>query len=336
MAGGAAPRGLGGGRGAAYTAPQQIGCVPFLRIDFDRKRAARYGIDARAVLDVVEAIGGHIGSLVVVGDAQLATQVRFRAEDRSGLARIRALRVQRPGGGSVPLSEVCRIAVVDDPAEISRNQVQRRTVVQTNVRGRDTQSFVAAARQAVSRQVNLPPGYRIEWAGQFQNLDQATARLSLVVPVALALIFVVLFVVFDSARLSLLVFLNLPIAATGGIFALVLRGLPFSVSAGIGFIALFGVAVLNGVVLVSSIVRLREDGAAPEQAATKAADIRLRPVLSTALVASLGFLPMALSTSAGAEVERPLATVVIGGLLTSTLLTLLVLPSLYPWFTKRS
>ena len=323
---------VGGVRGAADTAPQQVGSLPFLRIDIDRQKLARYGINARDVLDVVEAIGGHIGSKVVVGDAQLATQVRFAPQDRTGLARIRALRVMRPAGGSVPLSEVCRIAVIDGPSEISRDGVQRRTVVQTNVRGRDARSFVAAAQRAVSRQVRLPPGYHIEWSGQFRNLDQATARLSLVVPVALALIFIVLFVVFGSVRLTLLVFLNLPVAATGGIFALLARGLDFSVSAGIGFIALFGVAVLNGVVLVSTIIERREAGRPAREAAKEAAGSRLRRVLSPARVASLGFLPMALSSSAGAEVERPLATVVIGGLLTSTLLTLLVLPSLYPWF----
>nr|WP_321985146.1 CusA/CzcA family heavy metal efflux RND transporter [uncultured Lichenicoccus sp.] len=315
-------------QGAADTQPEQIGGLPFLHVDIDREAAARRGVNARDVLDVVEAVGGHIGSIVVVGDAQLYTQVRFARDDRASLDRIRMLTVQRGSAGSIPLEEVAHVSLSSGPSQISRDQVQRRTVVQTNVRGRDAASFVAAAQEAVSRQVHLPTGYRIEWSGQFRNLQQATARLSMVVPVALTLIFVMLYVAFGSFRIAGLIFLNLPVAATGGVFALVLRGLPFSVSAGIGFIALFGVAILNGVVLVSTIVRLQSDGAAPRQAAAEAAETRFRPVLTTALVASLGFIPMAISTTAGAEVERPLATVVIGGLLTSTLLTLLVLPAL--------
>jgi cobalt-zinc-cadmium resistance protein CzcA len=323
---------VGGVQGAADTAPEQVGGLPFLHIDVDRAAAARYGVNARDVLDVVEAIGGHGGTTVVVDNAQLTTQVRFRAEDRGSIEAIRRLRVRMPSGGSVPLAQVAKISLVSGPSQISRDHVERRTVVQTNVRGRDPTSFVAAGQAAVAQQVHLPAGYRIEWSGQYQNLAQATARLSLVVPVALVLIFVLLYVTFDSGRLALLIFLNLPIAATGGIYALALRGLAFSVSAGIGFIALCGVAVLNGVVLVSYIVEQRAEGRDAVEAASQAAAIRLRPVLTTALVASLGFIPAALSTSAGAEVERPLATVVIGGLVSSTLLTLLVLPALYPWF----
>ncbi|WP_264798483.1 efflux RND transporter permease subunit, partial [Acetobacter peroxydans] len=196
-------------------------------------------------------------------------------------------------------------------------------------------SFVAAAQAAVARGVPLPPGYSMVWAGQFQNLKSAMARLEMVVPVALALIFGLLVAAFGSVRLAGLVFVNLPVAATGGIFALSARGLPFSVSAGIGFIALFGVAVLNGVVLVSAIQALRSSGLDAARSARMAAEERFRPVMATALVASLGFLPMAFSASAGAEVERPLATVVIGGLVSSTLLTLLVLPALYARLMKR-
>ena len=332
---------VSGVRGAADTQPEQIGGLPFLHVDIDREAAARRGVNARDVLDVVEAVGGHIGSIVEVGDAQLYTQVRFAPGDRDSLERIRMLTVQRGGngqggaGGSIPLEEVAHVSLSSGPSQISRDQVQRRTIVQTNVRGRDPTSFVAAAQKAVSEQVHLPSGYRIEWSGQFQNLQQATARLSIVVPVALTLIFVMLYVAFGSFRIAGLIFANLPVAATGGVFALVLRGLPFSVSAGIGFIALFGVAILNGVVLVSTIVRLQSEGAEPGRAAAEAAQTRFRPVLTTALVASLGFIPMAISTTAGAEVERPLATVVIGGLLTSTLLTLLVLPALFPRVAGR-
>ena len=323
--------------GAADTAPEEVAGLTFLHIDVDRAAAARRGINARDVLDVVSAIGGHVGSTVVVGDAQLSIQVRYQASDRGSIERIRGLRVQRPGaGGSVPLSEVARVTLDEGPSQVSRDHVQRRAVVDTNVRGRDTTSFVRAAEAAVARQVHLPEGYRIEWSGQYQHLAEATGRLSLVVPIALVLIFVMLYATFGEARLAGLIFLNLPIAATGGIFALAARGLPFSVSAGIGFIALCGVAVLNGIVLVSTIVRLRGEGQGALEAAQQAAQTRLRPVLTTALVASIGFIPMAVSTSAGAEVERPLATVVIGGLVTSTLLTLLVLPALYPWFVGEA
>ena len=318
--------------GAADTTPEQVGDLTLLQIDVDRTRAARYGINARDILDVVSAVGGHIGSSIVVGDAQLVAQVRFREADRASADAIGALRVQRPEGGSLPLSELVTVHQVAAPAQISRDQVQRRTLVQTNVRGRDTTSFVQAAQAAVAQRVKLPTGYRIAWSGQFQNLAEATRRLELMVPVALTLVFVMLYVTLGSARLACLIFLNLPMAVTGGIFALIARGLSFSVSAGIGFIALLGVAVLNGVVLVSNMVEQGQRGLPPREAASAAAEERLRPVLSTALVASLGFIPMALSTSSGAEVERPLATVVIGGLVSSTLLTLLVLPSLYPRF----
>jgi len=202
--------------------------------------------------------------------------------------------------------------------------------VQVNVRGRDVQSFVAAAQQAVQDKVKLPTGYSLEWSGMFQNLQSATQRLLIVVPGVLALIFLMLYLNFGTLRLAGLIFLNVPMAATGGIAALVLRGMPFSVSAGIGFIATFGIAILDGVVLASYIQEERNAGRSAKDAARNGAEKRLRPVLTTALVASLGFVPMAVSTSAGAEVQRPLATVVIGGLITATLLTLLVLPSLYP------
>jgi len=208
----------------------------------------------------------------------------------------------------------------------------RRITVAANVRGRDLASTVADAQAAVEREVELPPGWTVEWGGQFENLQAASERLGVLVPLALLLIFVLLYSTFGSLRLAALIYLNVPLAVTGGVVALALRGYPFSISAGVGFIALFGVAVLNGVVLISYAVQLREGGHAPLSAAREAARTRLRPVLMTALVASLGFVPMALATSAGAEVQRPLATVVIGGLVSSTLLTLVVLPALYARF----
>jgi len=235
----------------------------------------------------------------------------------------------------MPLKQLARISIEEGPAEISREDLHRRLIVETNVRGRDLAGFVAAAQQAVEQRVKLAPGYWIKWGGQFENLQRAEARLRLVVPAALFLIFVLLYSTYGAIKPALLIYLNVPLAATGGIFALALRGMPFSISAGVGFIALFGVAVLNGVVLMSYVLQMRQQGLDPDAAARKGAEIRLRPVLMTALVAGLGFLPMAISTSAGAEVQRPLATVVIGGLVASTALTLLVLPTLYAWLETR-
>jgi len=232
----------------------------------------------------------------------------------------------------IPLSQLASIDIEEGPAQISRENISRRISVEANVRGRDLASFVAQAQTLIDQKLDLPPGWYIDWGGQFENLQAASKRLLVLVPLALLLIFVLLYSTFKSARLGALVYLNVPMAITGGILALFLRGYPFSISAGVGFIALFGVAVLNGVVLVSYIVQKREEGSSPDEAAREGARIRLRPVLMTALVASLGFVPMAVATSAGAEVQRPLATVVIGGLVTSTLLTLLVLPAVYRWF----
>ena len=203
------------------------------------------------------------------------------------------------------------------------------------MRGRDLASFVAEAQQEVAQKVSLPPGYWIEWGGQFENLQRAAARLAIVVPLSLFLIFILLYTTFNSVRPALLIFLNVPVAATGGIFALALRGMPFSISAGVGFIAVSGVAVMNGVVLLSHILDLRREGLEVREATERGALEKMRAMIMAPLVAALGFLPMALSTSAGAEVQRPLATVVIGGVVTSTLLTLFVLPSLYRWFEEK-
>jgi cobalt-zinc-cadmium resistance protein CzcA len=269
------------------------------------------------------------------GQKRFALQVRFEPEVRRDLDRLRDLRVaaqpRRPGGPRrlIPLSQVADVSLDEGPAQISREAISRRIAVEANVRGRDLASFVAEAQEAMRRQVDLPPGWTVSWGGQLENLEAASRRLALLVPAALLLIFILLYTTFGSARLAALVYLNVPLAATGGIFALALRGYPFSISAAVGFIALFGIAVLNGVVLISHVDEGRRRGLGAHQAAREGALVRLRPVLMTALVAALGFVPMALATSAGAEVQRPLATVVIGGLVTSTLLTLLVLPSVY-------
>lgn len=325
-------RAVSGVSGAADVKAEAQAGMPALSVQVDRAAAARYGVNVGDILDVVESIGGRSAGMIYGEDNSITDiVVRLRPGDRGDIARIRDLPVGRSGKALVPLSLVASVEVATGPAQISRERLQRRISVQANVRGRDVQSFVRDAQAAVKAEVSLPPRYALQWSGQFQNLQEATARLSVVVPAAMAAILVLLVVMFGDVRLAGLIFLNVPVAATGGIVALYLRDLPFSISAAIGFIATFGIAILNGVVLTSYIRDLERLGLDPREAATRAAEMRLRPVLMTALVATLGFLPMALSTSAGAEVQRPLATVVIGGLVTATLLTLVVLPALYPY-----
>ncbi len=323
---------LSGVPGAADVAAEQTAGQPYLRIIVDRAAVARYGMNVSQVLDEVEALGGRTVGTMVEGGARFDIRVRLSPVDRSDLAHISALRISDGTGRSVPLSQVADIRMEEGPAQIDREHGRRKITVQANVRGRDVASFVADGQKAVAAHVKLPSGYAIEWGGQFKNLQDAVSRLVVVVPAALALIFALLFIMFRRLSLSAMIFCNVPFAAIGGVLALTIRGLPFSISAAVGFIALFGIAVLNGVVLVTTIEEKRAEGLGPIRAAFDAAMSRLRPVLMTATVASLGFLPMAVSTGAGAEVQRPLATVVIGGLVTATFLTLLVLPAIYPWF----
>ncbi len=317
--------------GAADVAAEQTIGQPYLRVIVNRQAVARYGLNARDVLDLVQSLGGQTVGTITDSVGRFDIRVRLAPQDRDTVSAINNLRVSNGAGISVPLNEVATVSWEPGPSTINHQDGQRVIMVQANVRGRDMASFVAAAQQAVTTNVHLPPGYSISWAGSFQNLQEAMARLSIVVPVALAVIFALLYLMFGSARLAALIFFNVPFAAIGGIFALSIRGMPFSISAAIGFIALFGIAVLNGVVMVSYIEEQRLSGLGLIAAAKRAAMTRLRPVLTTATVASLGFLPMAISTSSGAEVQRPLATVVIGGLITATLLTLLVIPAVYPW-----
>jgi cobalt-zinc-cadmium resistance protein CzcA len=323
---------VSGVRGAADVKLEQTSGLPFLRVKVRRDEIARYGINASQVLDVVQAMGGRAVGEVLEGQRRFDIQVRFTPESRSDIEKIRMLKVADPQGRMIPLSQLADIVVEEGPAQITRENYHRRIAVEANVRGTDLASFVADVQQAVGSQVTLPPGYYVEYGGQFENLQRASQRLLLVVPVALFLIFVLLYTTFGAVRPALLIYFNIPIAATGGVVALVLRGMPFSISAAVGFIALFGVAVLNGVVMISYFIELRRQGLGVDEAVMTGAELRLRPVLMTALVAGLGFVPMALSTGAGAEVQQPLATVVIGGLVTSTALTLLVLPALYLWF----
>ena len=317
--------------GAEDVRVEQVSGLPMLRVAVDRRAAARYGVRVGDVLDTVNALGGITVGEVREGALAYAIQVRFDPATRGAPDALSDLPVATLDGHTVPLAQVAAIEDDPGPAQVSHEDVSRRVTIQANVRGRDLASFVAEARARVAQEVRLPPGYRIEWGGQFEQLEDATRRLAVVIPLALALIFVLLYTSFGAARPAAIIFLNVPFAATGGVLALAARGMPFSISAAVGFVALFGVAVLNGLVLVSTARHREESGDDAARAVREAALVRMRPVLTTALVASLGFVPMALSEGAGAEVQRPLATVVIGGIVSSTLLTLLVLPTLYAW-----
>ncbi|HEV8369464.1 MAG TPA: CusA/CzcA family heavy metal efflux RND transporter [Pyrinomonadaceae bacterium] len=322
--------------GAADVKVEQVSGLPQLQVKPDRAAIARYGINIEDVNGVVEAIvAGEEAGQVYEGEKRFDLVVRLGAESSSDVQAIRNLIIPAANGARVPLSQLADISVTEAPAQVSRDDARRRIAVELNVRGRDIGSFVSEAQKEIEKQVQLPAGYYTKWGGQFENLQRASARLLIVVPLALFLIFILLFTTFGSVKQALVIYTGVPFSVVGGIFALALRGMPFSISAGVGFIALFGVAVLNGVVMVSYINRLRDEGHSVADAVREGAETRLRPVLMTALVASLGFIPMAIATSAGAEVQRPLATVVIGGLITSTVLTLLILPTLYGWFERE-
>ncbi|CUS89361.1 efflux RND transporter permease subunit, partial [Candidatus Kryptonium thompsonii] len=323
-------------RGAADVKVEQVSGLPQLVIKPDRAKIARYGINVADVNQIIEiAIAGKSAGEVFEGEKRFDLVVRFKEDARNNIDAIKNILVPTPNGSNIPLSQIADVYIEEGPAQISREHGQRRIVVELNVRGRDIGSFVEEAEKIIYEKVKLPPGYYLEWGGTFEQLQRARERLAVVVPLSLFLIFLLLFISFGSIRNVLLVFTGIPFAIVGGIFSLLIRGMHFSISAGVGFIALFGVAVLNGIVMVSFINKLRQEGKPLEEAVIEGATIRLRPVLMTALVASLGFIPMAISTGAGAEVQRPLATVVIGGLITSTLLTLFVLPTLYMWFEKQ-
>jgi heavy metal efflux system protein len=314
---------------------QQVSGLPTIEIKVLPEKIARYGINAADVMEAVAAISGLETTHVIEGQKRFELVIRLVDEARRDETALGKLLIAAPGGERVPLSSLAEIRTAEGPAEISHRNGSRLILVEGNVRGRDLGSFIGNVRRLFdSRQIAVPAGYRIEFGGQFENLERARQRLLIVVPLSLFLIFSLLYLAFQSVKQAALVFTGIPLAAVGGVLALLLRGMPFSISAGIGFIALFGVAVLNGVVLVSFINDLRNLGHPVQTAVREGTLTRLRPVLMTALVASLGFLPMALSTSAGAEVQRPLATVVIGGLISSTLLTLVVLPVVYELFER--
>ena len=324
-------------QGASEVKVEQTTGLPMLTVNIDRQKAARYGLNVGDIQDTVAtAIGGREAGTLFEGDRRFDIVVRLPESLRNDLEGMKRLPIPLPRETSgaerrsnfIPLANVASVDLALGPNQVSRENGKRRIVVSANVRGRDVGSFVADAEAALV-QIKIPPGYWTSWGGTFENLQSATQRLQIVVPVSLLLVFGLLFAMFGNAKDGLLVFTGIPFALTGGILALWLRDIPMSISAAVGFIALSGVAVLNGLVMISYIRTLREDGMSLDAAIHDGSLTRLRPVLMTALVASLGFIPMAIATGTGAEVQRPLATVVIGGILSSTLLTLLVLPILY-------
>jgi cobalt-zinc-cadmium resistance protein CzcA len=330
---------LEGVAGAEDVKIEQVTGLPVLAVTPKRDMLARYGINVSDVQDAVAtATGGRHAGEVFEGDRRFDIVVRLPEEMRTDLDALGRLPIplsSEGGTGFVPLSEVADIELSVGPNQISRENGKRRAVITANVRDRDLGSFIADLRTAVDSKVELPEGYYVEYGGTFEQLQSAATRLQIVVPLALLLIFGLLFTLFGSAKDAAIVFSGVPLALTGGVAALALRGIPMSISAGVGFIALSGVAVLNGVVMLSFIKDLRERGMDLDAAIREGALTRLRPVLMTALVASLGFVPMALNVGAGSEVQRPLASVVIGGIISSTILTLIVLPALYRLIHRR-
>lgn len=324
-------------RGIGSLKVQQIEGVPQMVVAYNRQKIAQYGLKINDLNILLKAsFAGEPAGVVYEGEKRFDLVIRLDSSYRKDIQQVRDLYLDLPSGGKVPFSEVADISYQDAPSEIARDNTRRRISIGINVQNRDVESLVTDIQEVVSQKIKLPIGYTIKYGGAFENLQAAKSRLSLVVPLSLALIFVLLFFTFNSLSEALMVFMAIPLSAIGGIFALWLRGMPFSVSAGIGFIALFGVAVLNGIVLISQLNLLEKQGISDiKQRILEGTKTRFRPVIMTASVASLGFLPMALSTSPGAEVQRPLATVVIGGLITATLLTLVVLPVIYLAFKGR-
>src|SRR6185436_15196564 len=312
--------------------------LPQIVIDYNRDALSHNQLRIADVNRVIRtAFAGESAGLVYENERRFDLVVRLNQQSRKDLTDVQNLLISTPSGTQIPLSLVAVVDVREGPNQIQREDAKRRIVVGFNVRGRDVQSVVNELSEKVTAQLKLPPGYYVTYGGQFENLVQAKKRLSIALPVALLLIFIMLYFAFGKLKYGVLIFSAIPLSAIGGVFALWIRGMPFSISAGVGFIALFGVSVLNGIVLITEFNRLKVQGLHDlKLIIMEGTKVRLRPVLMTASVASLGFLPMALSHGAGAEVQRPLATVVIGGLITATFLTLVVLPVLYMWFEKRT
>lgn len=328
---------LNGIRGGEETEFDSIGKVPMIEIQPDREAMQKFNVHADDLNRLIEtALAGGEAGIMIEGNQRTPIIVRLAEDRRADLAAMERLPLGTEDGMMLALGQIAKVKLVDQVNQIAREDTQRRVSVLINVRDRDTAGFVAEATKALHEKVKFPNGYYFEFGGQFKNLMEAKQRLTIVVPLALALIFVLIFLSFNSLRQAALIFLCVPLAVTGGIFALWLRSMPFTISAAVGFIALSGIAVLNGIMLISFINQLREEGKSLRDAVVEGTLTRLRPKLMTALVASLGFLPMAIATGAGAEVQRPIATVVIGGIVTSTFLTLLVVPLLYEWLERKT
>jgi heavy metal efflux system protein len=315
---------------------EEVTGLPQVVVSINRDEVAKYGLSIDAINQAINtAFAGQSAGVVFENEKRFDLVVRLRTENRQSIDDVGTIFITSPAGEHIPLRQLADISFKLGPIQIQREDAKRRITVGFNVRGRDVESVVEEIQQRIRAEIKFPPGYYPTFGGQFENLKEAQARLSVAVPIALVMIFVLLFFTFISVKQALLIFTAIPMAAIGGIFALIIRGMPFSISAGVGFIALFGVAVLNGIVLISQFNRLKLEGLTDlTDIVLKGTATRLRPVLMTAAVASLGFLPMALATSAGAEVQKPLATVVIGGLISSTILTLIVLPCIYIYFEK--
>jgi heavy metal efflux system protein len=325
-----------GVNGAADIILEKVDGLPQMRIEYNRAKIAKYGLNVEDLNQVVTmGFAGLTAGTVFEGEKQFDLVVRYDEPFRKDMEHLENASIQLPTGGSIPLSELASISYTKGPAKISRDDTQRRVVVGVNVRNRDLQSVVDDIQAIVKSEVKVPEGYRVEYGGQFENLQQARTRLLIAVPIALLLIFVLLYFAFSSAKDAVMIFTAIPLSAIGGIVLLWMRDMPFSISAGVGFIALFGIAVLNGIVMIEHFKSMTSRYSSLRELVMVGAGERLRPVLLTASAAALGFLPMALSGSAGAEVQRPLATVVVGGLISATLLTLVVLPVLYVWFNSK-
>lgn len=327
---------IGGVRGVSGIFVEEVSGLPQIQVRYNHERMAEYGISVDEVNTLLEtSFAGGVAGAVYEGEKKFDLVLRMANADRTAES-LGSLPVPLSGGGNVPLSQIADVVYEPAPAQVSHEDGARRIYVGFNVKGRDVQSTVEEIQQLLDAKLKMPEGYYYTYGGEFQNLQSAVNRLAVVIPVALLVILLLLYATVKNLRESLYVFSAIPLAAIGGVWALWLRGMPFSISAGVGFIALFGVAVLNGIVLIGQMNQMQRDGVTDiYRRITDSCMIRLRPVLMTALVASMGFLPMALSHGDGAEVQRPLATVVIGGLITSTLLTLLVLPAIYKTFTKK-
>jgi cobalt-zinc-cadmium resistance protein CzcA len=323
-------------KGGTDLATEKVSGQPYLTVNIDRSRIARYGLNISDVQSVIEmAVAGKSASKFYEENRSFDITVRLPEEKRNSLEAIKNIIVTTKSGMNVPLEQLADIKMIEGPVQISRQDGVRRIGIEMNISGRDIGGFVAEAKQKIKENVKLPAGYYLTWGGQFENQQRAMNKLMIIGPVAIGLILLLLYVTFRSIRLSLLVISNLPFALIGGIFALYISGQYLSVPASVGFVVLFGVAVLNGLVLVSRISQLREEGFDLQEAIRKGSLDRLRPVLMTAFIAIFSLIPMLIAGGTGSEIQKPLATVVVGGLITSTLLTLLIIPSVYSWFEKR-